>query len=457
VFMVRMVNTMRVLYITPYVPSRIRVRPYNLIKKLAKQHEVTLVSLMQSDHDRQALTEMTEVCKEVKPVRMTKMQSVASCGRKLFTRMPLQAAYTYLPNLIRTVDDLIVKQRFDVVHVEHVRGAHYAAHIGSLPKVYDSVDCITLLLSQFLKTKKNPAAWFLALEEWAKMRTYEAMITQRFDQVVITSRHDQLALEGLIWDRVRKRIGLEEIPLSPPETPQELEDWRVTRQLVELAQDQRLAALQPQGARVTVLPNGVDHEYFAPMDVPQEPETIVFSGKMSYYANAAAVKHFYENILPIVRRARPNVQFVIVGADPPADIRNLASDPNVTVTGYVEDIRPYIASAAVAVCPVTVGVGIQNKVLEAMSMGKPVVATPKACSAISAVDGRDLLMADEPDDFANRIVELLSSPEKSREIGENAAKNVRENHDWDTIAGRLADVYSEASRIFATTKNQWKP
>jgi hypothetical protein len=197
---------MRVLYVTPYVPSRIRVRPYNLIKKLSKRHDVTLVALVQSDHDKNALEEMVGVCRSVKPIQMSKMQSLMSCGRRLLTGMPLQAAYTYQPDLNRIVDDLVVRQKFDVVHVEHVRGAHYAAHINSLPKVYDSVDCITLLLRQYLKVKKNPISWFIALEEWAKMRVYEAMISERFDKVVITSQHDREALESLLWDRICKRL-----------------------------------------------------------------------------------------------------------------------------------------------------------------------------------------------------------------------------------------------------------
>lgn len=443
---------MRVLYITPYVPSRIRVRPYNLIKNLSRHHEVTLVALVQSDYDKQALTEMTKTCAAVRPVRMSKMQSVVSCGKRVFSKMPLHAAYTYLPNFIRTVDDLIARQPFDVVHVEHVRGAHFASHVGSLPKVYDSVDCITLLLRQFMDSKKNPMGWLLALEEWAKMRVYEAMITERFEKVVITSRHDQRALEELLWKRVRHRLRLKEMPMRPPETPKEIDEWRVTRQLIEAAQDERLAALTPVGGHVSVLPNGVDHEYFAPTDVPEDPETVVFSGKMSYYANVEAVKHFYENILPRIKVVNPRVKFTIVGAEPPPSIRKLAEDPNVTVTGYVDDIRPYIARAAVAVCPITVGVGIQNKVLEAMAMGKPVVATSKACGAISATNGHDVMQVDSPDEFAASVNELLVNPRKRREMGENAATCVRENHDWNIISRRLADVYLEARDIFGAKK-----
>jgi glycosyltransferase involved in cell wall biosynthesis len=169
---------------------------------------------------------------------------------------------------------------------------------------------------------------------------------------------------------------------------------------------------------------------------------------MSYCANTTAVKHFYDNIFPIVRAKRPEARFVIVGADPPSSVRKLAEDPSVTVTGYVDDIRPYLAKASVAVCPMTVGVGIQNKVLEAMAMGKPVVATGKACLALSVVDGKDIVQAAKPDEFAGKVTELLGSLERRREIGENAARYVRENHDWDIISKRLVDIYQEATEVF---------
>ncbi len=444
---------MRVLYITPYVPSRIRVRPYNLIKSLAKRNEVTLIPLVQSDHDRQALGEMVKTCASVKPIRMSKLQSLTSCSKRILTKMPLQAAFTYQPELTRTVYEVIARHPFDVIHVEHIRGAHFASHVGSLPKVYDSVDCITLLLRQFLKTKKNPLAWFLALEEWAKMRVYEAMVTERFDKVVITSPHDRKALESLLWDRIRKRIHFKGLPENPPETPQEMEEWRVTRQLIEMSQDQRLAALMPQVGRVSVLPNGVDHAYFSPSDSTVDPDTIVFSGKMSYFANVAAVNYFYNSILPLIRRVRPGVRFLVVGADPPPSIKKLANDPFVAVTGYVEDIRPYIARSAVAVCPVTVGVGIQNKVLEAMSMGKPVVATSRACSAIAVTDGKNVIVADDPEEFAARILDLLASPNMRQEIGDNAAEYVRQHHDWDTISNNLENIYTEAAWLFSSARS----
>lgn len=441
---------MRILYVTPYVPSKIRVRPYNFIKRLAKSHDVTLVVLTSCEQDIKALPEMREMCSDVFAVKLPKIQSIINCGKRLFTRIPLQAAYTWQPQATHQINHALTCDKYDVLHVEHVRGAHLASEIDCLPKVYDSVDCITLLLRQFLESKKNPIGWFLTLEEWAKMRMYEGMIPQFFDKVVITSAQDKEALDELIWQRVRKQIRTTGCPVGYKDiTPKHREEWRLTRQLIEAAQDQRLAALMSGRQQVSVLPNGVDSEYFHPLDLPEKPDTIVFSGKMSYYANEAAVLHFYNSIFPLIRAKKPETKFTIVGSDPPASIKKLASDPHVEVTGYVEDIRPFIAGAAVAICPITVGAGIQNKVLEAMSMGKPVVASRKACRAIDVCDRQHLMIADSDGDFADAVIELLERRDLRRKIGSSAAEFVRDRHDWNELSRRLEGIYLEAGDVFA--------
>jgi len=440
---------MNILFVAPYVPSRIRVRPYNFVKGLAARHNVTLVALVQSDIDRMALPEMLETCAQVKTVNTSVYESLLRAGKGLLTRMPMQAAYTNVPSLTHTVESELDLKTYDVLHVEHVRAAHYAAHVDSLPKVYDSVDCITLLLRQVLDSKRNPFAWLLTLEEWAKMRVYEGVIAQQFSKVVTTSETDKDALEELIWARINGRLrGLEEGLVKRRSDHENVDDWRVTRWLIETAQDQRLNSLMSGGSQVSVVPNGVDFGYFHPLDQSPEPDTIVFTGKMSYYANAVAVKHFYDKVFPIIKARRPGAKLRVVGYKPPSSIRKLATDPDVTVTGYVDDIRPHVAAAAVSVCPISVGVGIQNKILEAMAMGKPVVCSSIARRAIKAVNGKDLMCADSPEDFAESVVQILERPELQQSLGENALSFVRENHSWEHMTSKLEDVYAQAGEVF---------
>lgn len=440
---------MRILYVTPYVPSGIRVRPYNFIKQLAKNHKVTLIALSQSDIDRDALPEMQDICDSVQTVNMSVYESMLSAGKGLLTKMPMQAAYTYLPKLIETVESETATGKYDVLHVEHIRAAHYAEHIDTLPKVYDSVDCITLLLRQMLDSKRNPFAWLLTLEEWAKMRVYEGVVSQRFARVVTTSETDKDALDDLIWERITQRLKRIEGGLKRRNAERDsLEEWRVTRWLVETAQEQRLGSLMSGGSQVSVIPNGVDFDYFKPLGRKPDPDTIIFSGKMSYYANAAAVKQFHERVYPIIKAKRPKTKLRIVGYNPPNSIRKLASDPSITVTGFVEDLRQHIEDSAVAVCPLSVGVGIQNKVLEAMAMGKPVVCSNLARRALRVKNGRDLICADSPQDFADAVVKILDEPDLQKSLGANALTYVQDHHSWAEMSRRLEEVYRQAGEVF---------
>ena len=226
-------------------------------------------------------------------------------------------------------------ERFDLIHVEHLRAAHFAPRRTEIPMVFDAVDCLTGLFSQMARSKRNPIARAVMSLEAFKLRRYEPRMLRRFDRIVITSDSERQTLIDL---------------------------------------DPRL--------NIETVPNGVDTDYFAPGGAAKVPRRIVFSGKMSYSPNAQAAAWFAQNAFPAIRSRWPDAEFVIVGSNPPASIRALAETPGITVTGYVDDLRPHLESAVVAVAPMQAAVGIQNKVLEAMAMGLPVVASPLATRAI---------------------------------------------------------------------------
>jgi glycosyltransferase involved in cell wall biosynthesis len=205
-----------------------------------------------------------------------------------------------------------------------------------------------------------------------------------------------------------------------------------------------------------VLPNGVDLNYFQPLDVPRDSATIVLTGKMSYHANVAAALYLGREIMPRVWAQRPDVKLYIVGKDPPREITNLKPvlsgaegseignrKSEIVVTGYVPDIRPYLAQATVAVCSVPYSAGIQNKVLEAMAMGIPVVATPQSCAALGATNGENVLIAKEPEGFAQLVLELLRDEGLRERMGRNGRKYVEEHHDWRGVAERLEETYQD--------------
>ena len=410
---------MRILFVVPYTPTLIRTRPYNLLCGLARRgHNVTLATLWENAPEHAALEQFDKDGIRVISARLTKACSLWNTLRALPTNAPLQSVYCWQPQLAEILTSNFQRQtsNYDIVHVEHLRGARYGLFLQSAirnshsatPIVWDSVDCISYLFEQAARSSRSPFGRFIARFELARTRRYEAWLVNQFDRVLVTSPVDAAALEELA-----SRI-LHHAPRS--------------------------TGLQ---SAITILPNGVDLDYFTPAAAPREPATIVFTGKMSYHANVTAALHLVNDIMPLVWARRPDVRVWIVGKDPSSPIRNLATrhSPRVTVTGTVPDIRPYLQRATVAVAPISYGAGIQNKVLEAMACATPVVATPQAVSALQATDGEHLLVADRVESFAFQVLRLVDESELRTRVGMAGRRYVEAQHAWDGIVARLEEIY----------------
>jgi polysaccharide biosynthesis protein PslH len=197
---------------------------------------------------------------------------------------------------------------------------------------------------------------------------------------------------------------------------------------------------------VQALGNGVDLKYFdsvaayAPLDRAGQGPLIAFTGQMDYRPNIDAVAHFAQNILPLIRKARPHINFAIVGRNPTDEVQALAKLPSVMVSGAVNDVRSWVAAAGVIVAPLLLARGIQNKVLEAMAMAQPVVASPAAAEGIDALPGRDLLVAESAPDFAQAVLQLLDDPAKAKAIGAAARAQVEARYSWDAQLAPLASM-----------------
>jgi glycosyltransferase involved in cell wall biosynthesis len=165
---------------------------------------------------------------------------------------------------------------------------------------------------------------------------------------------------------------------------------------------------------------------------------------MSYHANVTMVLYLANEIMPRIWARKPEVKLWIIGKDPSNKIKSLARKPAITVTGAVDDLRPYLRSATISVAPVQYGAGIQNKVLEAMACGTPVISTSAAVAALDVQPGQDLLVADDPARFSENVLSLLNDGERQRKIGAAGRRYVEQHHDWDHIAARLEEVYLTA-------------
>jgi glycosyltransferase involved in cell wall biosynthesis len=402
---------MNILFVVPYVPSLIRARSYNLIRHLsARGHRVTVVTLWANERERADAEALRPSCHAVEALHLPKSRSLVNCIQALPGSEPLQAAYSWSPALVGRV--LALQAGADIVHVEHLRGARYALQAASqsaratAPVVWDSVDCISYLFEQAATSRHDRVGRLINRLELARTRRHEGWLLRQFDRVLITSDVDKQAITGLAS--------------SFPDAN----------------------GYEPA---VTVVPNGVDTSYFTPTDEPREPQTLIFSGKMSYHANIRSAVHLIAEIMPHVWARMPDVRLSIVGKDPPPSLRALAARHShlVTVTGTVPDVRPFLRKASAAVIPLVYGAGSQFKVLEAMACATPVVATSRAVSALRTRNGHDVLVADGAEAFAQSILELVESRSRQRDIGRAGRQYVEAHHQWAQIAGDLEAIYHD--------------
>jgi len=195
-----------------------------------------------------------------------------------------------------------------------------------------------------------------------------------------------------------------------------------------------------------VIPNGVDMSYFTPTGQAAEPASLVFTGLMSYLANSDGMLYFLDHIFPLIEQQVPNAKVYIVGGHPPKKLRERASD-RVIVTGYVEDVRPYVWRSSVYVVPLRMGGGTRLKILEAMAMRKPIVTTTIGCEGIDVRHGQCVLIADEPSAFAEAVVQLIRNATLRKSLVENSYELVNSEYEWSKIAHRVEDAYQTLVRL----------
>ena len=398
---------MRILFVTPYVPSRIRVRPYNLIKSLASRHEIALVSLVADDYERAMVRDIEKYCVSVDLVPLPKWSAYARCLLALPTREPLRVAYYRSTAFAQRIREVIRRENIDVAHGELIKvvpSLKAALKGNNIPILFDSVDCISWFLQQQMETMHHPLKKAFVYSELLKMRRYEGSALADFDRVIITSAFDR----------------------------------------------DRLQVLSGQLDTIEVVSNCVDTDYFTPSAEPRKTHSLVFCAKLDYFPNAQAILYFCEHILPLVWQKLPQVQLTIVGNNPPKAVQSLAADDRITVTGFVPDTRPFLSKASVALAPLMIAAGTQFKVLESLAMAAPTVTTPRCARALELEDGVHLLVAEEPQAFADAILRLLNDPNYAGQLGLAGRQFVVEHFSWANAAVKLEKLYHDITPSLAS-------
>ena len=388
---------MTILFLTsriPYPPYRgDKLKIWNLLRQLSKRHKIVLVSFIQHEQERRYETQLKEVCQEIHLVHLSRWKSLLNCVLAIFGSEPFQVAYYRSARMAAVLHETLARVNPDVIHTHLIRMAQYTVSRTQCPRILDLTDAVSLYLSRLSTVHHNPFVRWLVSLELTRMVAYESIISH-FDRSLVCSEHDR-----------------------------------------------RFLASRIPTADIGLLYNGVDLEAFSVNGTIQaEPHRIIFTGNMSYVPNRDGAKFFVQEIFPHIREKIPDATFFIVGQDPPASVRALASQ-RIIVTGFVSDIRQEYLKSAVAVSPVRFGAGTLNKILEPLALGIPVVSTSVGIDGLGLKAGKEILVADEPQAFATAVVRMLSDKKLRAEIAGSAAEKIRARYSWEKISSDLEVEY----------------
>lgn len=416
-------NLLYLVHRLPYPPNKgDKVRSYHLLKHLTANHRVFLGTFVDDPDDEQHVETLRALCPDLHVARLQPRWARLRSLGGLLTQQALGLRYYRNTGLQAWVDRVLAENRIEAIVIFSSVMAQYIP-LGSgaaLPPVLvDFVDVDSEKWMQYADNHPWPLSW-LYRREGERLLAFE--------------RHT---------------------------AAQSRRSFFVTDNEVAL-----FCRLAPECAdRVEALSNGVDADFFAPdptrqspftplssVNVPLAPLSLVFTGAMDYWPNIDAVTWFASEVLPLLLPQWPTLRFYIVGRSPPASVLNLASS-TIVVTGTVPDVRPYLQHATLVVAPLRVARGIQNKILEAMAMARPVVASRSCVEAIAAQDGVDLISATEASDFAARIHALLRAPEQAAAVGQAGRQRVVQHYSWSAHLGGIDRYLQPPSILPPSTVN----
>jgi sugar transferase (PEP-CTERM/EpsH1 system associated) len=383
----------------PYPPNKgDKIRSYHELRALLERgHEVHLLAFADDLNDLNYQVDLARMCASVEIVPLRRVRARARALINLASTRPLSLGYFASRKVRRLVDRAVSEHDFDAVFVYSSTMAQYVPRGLASRTVVDLVDIDSEKWRDYAG-RANPLMSRLYSIESKRLREYEYDIVTRFANTIVTTRREAALLDRL--DEFTRR------------------------------------------ARLRVITNGVDLDYFQPSTQP--PDTIsprlVFIGAMDYFANAEGARYFAEEVFPLIRSRESRAKFSIIGANPTAEVKKLTRHPGVTVTGFVPDVRPYLREATVCVVPLRIARGVQNKALEAMASGKVVIATPEAVAGLRVVDGEQLMIADTPERFADAALEVIRDPGLRESLEARARHLVEAEHDWKPLLQKLVEL-----------------
>lgn len=379
------------------------LRTYHILKGAAQRHNVTLVTFVQLEEElkKENLEHLKRFCRAVHPFRvpvdMSKIRLTASLIANIFSTLPFVAQKYDDPMMRQKIREIIKTKSIDLVHVDMLPLTIYIDEFKDLPKILVNHNVESVRLHRWHQTESNILKKAYLGIQWPKLRSFERSAMDKFDGCVVVSETDKQLL---------RKMGINN--------------------------------------KLFVVPNGTDTEFFKPRTKAKIENSVLWIGHMDVHTNKDAVLYFWREIYPLLRKRYPQVQMIFVGTAPSQNIVDAAKKDNqIKVTGFVEDIRPYLDKSAVMVVPIRIGSGTRLKILDAMAMGKAIVSTSVGCEGLNVTHGKNILIADDPEEFTNRTIGLLKNPDMRMNLERNA-RELAKTYDWDLIREKQEFVYQEA-------------
>lgn len=402
---------MRILFLSTRSPypliSGHSLRTYHTLKGACRAHSVTLVTFIQLQEELrdENVRHLKNFCQNVNqfpvPVDFSKALLWGSLLRNVFSPLPF-IAQKYDVTAFRERVKKVVSEGMDLVHVDLLPLAVYRNEFKSLPAVLINHNVESVRLYRWYKSERNLGKKIFLGLQWLKLRAFERSEMNKFECCVAVSELDKVSLEGM---------GVK--------------------------------------SKIFVVPNGTDTDFFTPTSKSSEEKSALWIGHMDVHTNRDAVLYFWRQIYPILKRKMQSVKVTFVGTAPPREIFEFAeTNGNVEVTGFVDDIRPHVGKAGVVMVPIRIGSGTRLKILDTMAMGKAIVSTSVGCEGLNVTNGKDIIVADTAESFAEGVVRVLKDGKLKKDIERNALE-LAKRYDWRLIVDK-----QEAAYEYALKKNK---
>jgi sugar transferase (PEP-CTERM/EpsH1 system associated) len=384
---------MRILFLTSRFPYPLekgdKLRAFYQIVELNKKHEIILAAVSDKKVAEEDFEALKPFCKKILVHNLSKARLIGNLSMALFNGKPFQVGYFFSEEFKDRIDMLIEEEKPDAIFCQLVRMAEYVRDVNHIPKTLDYQDAFSKGLERLAQSsslfKKIPVHL-----EWKRMLKYEKNIFDSFEHKIIISEQD------------RKLIP------------------------------------HPKHDEIEIIPNGVDLSFYIPMQREKKYD-LIFAGNMNYPPNIESALYIAQKIMPLLRKQKPDIKLVIAGATPSNEILKLESK-NIHVTGWVDDIREPFAESRIHLAPMLISIGLQNKILQAMAMKIPCIVSSLANNAIHAPTDDCLLITDKPEEYVEKIIQLLNDEILYNKLAENAYQFVHEHFDWSTMVAPLEKI-----------------